>query len=58
MKAILGGKDAQSVENSRNLNPDFKVASNNFKIVNGLVLGFGGGEILPFFLCFNNQKLI
>jgi len=48
MKAILGGKDAQGVENSRTLNPDFKIASNNFKIINGLVLGFGGGEILPF----------
>ncbi len=50
MKAILGGKDAQSVENSRTLNPDFKIASNNFKIINELVLGFGGRRNPPFFL--------
>jgi hypothetical protein len=35
MKAILGGKDAQSIENSRTYYPVFKIASNNFEIVNG-----------------------
>ena len=49
MKAILGGKDAQGAENSRIYYPDFRIASNNFKIVNGLDLEFGGEEILPFF---------
>ena len=50
MKAILGGKDAQSVENSRPYNPDLKIANNNFEVANGRVLGFGGEEILPFFI--------
>ena len=44
MKAILGGKDAQGAENSRAYDPDFEIASNNFKIFNGLVLAFGGGR--------------
>jgi hypothetical protein len=47
MKAILGGKDAQSVGNSRAYFPDFKIANNGFKIVNGWLLGLGGEEILP-----------
>lgn len=49
MKAILGGKDAQDVENSRACNPDFKVANNNFKIVNGFVLEFWGRRNSPLF---------
>ena len=54
MKAILGGKDAQGAENSRAYNPDFEIASNNFKIVNGLVLALGGGEEgVPFLLHVN-----
>jgi len=40
MKAILGGKDAQDVENARAYYPDFKTANNCSKIVNGLVLAF------------------
>lgn len=50
MKAILGGKDAQSIENSRAYYPVFKVASNNFKTVNGFVLEFGGRRNSPLFL--------
>lgn len=42
MKATLGGRDAQSIENFKNHYPDFKITSNNFKIINGLVLEFGG----------------
>lgn len=49
-EGCLGGKDAQRTENSRAYNPDFKIANNSFKIVNGFVLGFGGEEILPFFI--------
>jgi hypothetical protein len=49
MKAILGGKDAQSVGNFRAYYPNFEIANNSFKIVNGVVLEFGGEEILPFF---------
>jgi hypothetical protein len=48
MKANLGGKDAQGIENFRAIYPDFKFANNDFKIVNGLVLEFRGEEILPF----------
>ena len=51
MKAILGGKDAQGAENSRAYNPDFQIASNNFKIVNGLVLAFGGEKKFSPFFC-------
>jgi hypothetical protein len=47
MKAILGGKDAQGIENFRAIYPDFKVANNYFKIVNGLVLGFRGEKKFP-----------
>ena len=55
MKAILGGKDAQGIENFRTNNPDFEIANNNFGIVNGLVLDFQGGEeILPFFILKKN----
>ena len=42
MKATLGDRDAQSIENFRNYYPDFKITSNNFKIIYGLVLEFGG----------------
>ena len=49
MKAILGGKDAQDVENFRAYYPDFKTANNNFKIVKGLVLEFGGRRNSPLF---------
>jgi hypothetical protein len=49
MKAILGGKDAQSVENSRAYYPDLKIANNNFEIANGRVLGFGGRSNSPLF---------
>lgn len=49
MKAILGGKDARSDENSRVYNPDLEIANNNFKIVKGLVLGFEGRRISPLF---------
>ena len=49
MKATLGGKDARSIENSRAYYPDFKTANNGFKIVNGLVLGFGGRRNSPLF---------
>jgi hypothetical protein len=49
MKAILGGKDAQGIENFRANYPDFKVANNNFKIVNGLVLEFRGRRNSPLF---------
>ena len=48
MKATLGGRDAQSIESVKTTYPDFKIASNNFKTINGLVLEFGGEEILPF----------
>ena len=51
MKAILGGKDAQGIENFRAIYPDFKVANNYFKIVNGLVLGFRGEKKFPPFFC-------
>jgi hypothetical protein len=44
-----GGKDAQDIENRKANYPNFKIANNNFKIIKGLVLGFGGEEILPFF---------
>jgi hypothetical protein len=50
MKAILGGKDARSIENSRAYYPDLRIANKNFKIVNGVSLGFWGRvEILPLF---------
>jgi len=50
MKATLGGKDARCCENSRAYNPDLKIANNNFEIAKGRGLGFGGEEILPFFI--------
>ncbi len=56
MKAILGGKDAQSVENFRAYYPDFKIANNCFKIVEELVLEFGGEEILPFIIIPTSQN--
>ncbi len=31
MKAILGGKDAQGIENFRTAYPFFKIANNDFK---------------------------
>jgi hypothetical protein len=57
MKAILGGKDARSVENSRAYYPDFRIANNNFKVVNGLGLGFWGKKkFFPFFLKLHLEK--
>lgn len=58
MKAILGGKDAQGIENFRANYPDFKVANNYFKIVNGVVLEFRGRRNSPLFLyrCFEMQR--
>ena len=50
MKAILGGKDAQDVENARAYYPDFKTANNCFKTINGMVLEFGGRRNSPLFL--------
>ncbi len=63
MMAILGGKDAQSVESSRAYYPDFKIANNSFKIVNGLVLGFGGRRNSPLFyktkfICLKVRKML
>jgi len=52
MKADLGGKDAQGIENFRTYYPDFKVANNIFKIVNGLVLEFRGRRNSPLFNTF------
>ena len=49
MKAILGGRDAQSIENSRAYFPNFKIANNGFKIVKGLALEFGREEISSLF---------
>ena len=40
MKAILGGKDAQGIKISRDLNSDFKITSNDFEIVKELSLEF------------------
>lgn len=54
MKATLGGKDAQRIENSRAYYPDFKIANNCFKIVNGVVLEFGGEKK---FSPFSSQNL-
>ena len=52
MKAILGGRDAQSVESAKTTYPDFKIASNGFKIIEGLVLELGRGRNLPsFYIC-------
>lgn len=57
MKTILGGKDAQGIENFRAFYPDFKVANNDFKIVNGLVLEFRGRRNSPlFYRCFEMQR--
>ena len=51
MKVTLGGKDAQGIESFRTHYPDFKIANNSFKIVNGLVLDFRGEKkFSPFFL--------
>jgi len=54
MKATLGGRDAQSVENSRAYYPDLKIANNNFKVINGMVLGLGGEKK---FSPFSSQNL-
>lgn len=40
MKADLGGKDAQRIENLRANSHDFEIASNNFKAGHGVSLGF------------------
>lgn len=51
MKATLGGKDAQSVESAKTTYPDFKIASNSFKVIEGLVLELGGEkQFSPFFV--------
>lgn len=54
MKAILGGKDAQGIESFRANDPDFEIANNNFKIVNGLVLELGGRRNSPLFILKKN----
>lgn len=51
MKATLGGRDAQSVESAKTTYPDFKIASNSFKIIEGLVLVLGREKKFSLFLC-------
>ena len=50
MKAILGGKDAQGIKNTRDINLDSKATSNSFRVVKRFFLVLlGRSNILPFF---------
>jgi hypothetical protein len=50
MKATLGGRDAQSVESLKTTYPDFKIANNSFKIIEGMVLELGREKKFSLFL--------
>ena len=50
MKTTLGGRDAQSVESLKTTYPDFKIANNSFKIIEGMVLELGWEKKFSLFL--------